>query len=188
MFSIPTGNWLPYRSHLRRGLGCSSRILIISSQCFLLKYERNPFHVWDEPGQPGKGQGHRFFARRNLILYTWGWCTVWLTRSRIQSITGSVSCIHWRCAIMDPMVISNPHYRHGIRCWILTWYKYPTPMNFSAMASSNIPAHNTSGWNVILCDLATLAASTYLLKSQTRTFITCCSQSNLHYPNIPLLA
>ena len=51
-----SGNWLPQSSHLGRGLGFSSRILIHPPQFWLINYERKPFYVWEDPGQTGKGQ------------------------------------------------------------------------------------------------------------------------------------
>ena len=144
-------------------------------QCCLLKCECKPFHMWEDPRHPGKGQGHRFVDRCKLTLYTWGWCTVWLTGSQIQSIAGSVLCMWLRCDTMDPMVSSTPHSGHGIHLRSLTRYEYPNPVHFSAMASSDIPICNASVWHVILCDLETLATRSYLLKRPTRTFIACYS-------------
>ena len=152
------------------GFGCPSRILILPPQCCLLKWKRKPLHVWEEPGHLGKWPGHLFIVRRNLTPYTWGWCTVWLNGIRIQYIVGSVLCMRQR-AIMEPTVSSTPHSEHGIRCQSLTWYESPTPVHFNAMASSDLPARNAPGWNIIVRDLATLAARPYLLKRPTRTFI-----------------
>ena len=45
-------------------MGCSSRILILYPQCYLLKCKRKPFHVWEDPRNPGKG--NRFVDRGKL--------------------------------------------------------------------------------------------------------------------------
>ena len=168
-----------------RGLGWSSRILILSPQCFMLKWERKPFHVWEEPGHPVKGKGHRFVNRRKLALYTWGWCNVWLTGSWLQYIAGLVLFMRQRCAVMEPALRSTPHSGHGIRLRIPAWYESPTPVCFSAMASYDIPIRNVPVCHVIVHDLATMAAIPYLLKRPTRTLISCCIQSKLHGLTMP---
>ena len=140
------------------------------------------------PRHPRKGQGHLFVIRVNLTSYTWGWCTSWLNSSRLHSIAVSVLCMRWRCAVMEPAVISTLYCGHGIRLRSLTGYEYPTPLHFSAMTSYNIPARNVLGWHVIVRDFAKLYAMPYLLKSPTRTFIACCSQSKSRDPTIPLSA
>ena len=134
----------------------------------------------EDPGHPRKGQGHRFVVRGSLTLYIWGWYTVWLTGSQLQSIKVSVPCIRLWCALMDPAVGSTPHSWHDIRLWCLTRYKTPTPVYFSAMASSEILARNEPVWHVILHDLVTLYTRPYLMKRPTRSLIVCCSQSKSH--------
>ena len=96
----------------------------------------------------------------------------------------SRACIWW-CAVIDPVVSSNPHSGQGIRLISLTQYKSPTPVQFSTMACSNIPACNATGSQVILHNFSTLAAMPYLLNRPTRTLITCCSQSGSHKPTTP---
>ena len=76
---------------------------------------------------------------------------------------------------MDPEVSSTTHSGHVIRLWSIAWYKSPTPMHFSAVAASNIPARNALFWQVIVRDFVTLAARPYFLKRLTMTFIACCS-------------
>ena len=84
--------------------------------------------------------------------------------------------VNYRLRLVHTLAVCHNGPHGDLKSTLPAWYplldshlvQVSHPMNFSAMASSNIPAHNTSGWNVILCDLATLAASTYLLKSQTR--------------------
>ena len=65
-----------------------------------------------------------------------------MTNSRFQSITGFVPCMRRRCAVMDPAVSSTPHSGHRIRLRSLARYESPTPVHFSAMAFSDIPACN----------------------------------------------
>ena len=89
---------------------------------------------------------------------------------------------------MEPVVSSTPHSGHGIRLRSLTRYEFLTPVNFSATASSDIPASNVPVWHVIVRDLEKLAARPYLLKKPTRTFITCCNQSESREPTMPLSA
>ena len=48
------------------GFGCSSRILMISPQCCLLKWYHRQFQVQEDPGQPEKGQGHRFVVHSKI--------------------------------------------------------------------------------------------------------------------------
>ena len=117
----------------------------------------------ENPGHPGKGQGHCFIFRENLTSYIWGWCTVWLIGSQLQSIVGSVPCMQRKWAVMYPTVISTPHSRHNIRLQVITQYESPTPLHFSSMVSYNVPTRNAPGWHVILRDFATLAASPNLL-------------------------
>ena len=90
-----------------------------------------------------------------------------------------------RCAVMDPAVSSTSHSGHRIRLRSLTHYKSTTPVHFSTMAYSDIPALNAPGWYVIVRDLVTLPARPYLLKMPTRTFIACCSQSGSRDPTMP---
>ena len=138
----------------------------------------------EDPGYSGEVQGHFFVVRGIFTSYTWGWCNVWLTGSRIWSIASLVLCMWWRCAVMEPAVSSTPHSGHGIHFRSITRYDSPTPVHFSAMASSNIPARNAPDWRVIFCDFGTLAARPYLLKRPTMTFILCCSQSDLREPTM----
>ena len=141
----------------------------------------------EDPRHPGKGQVHCFVVHGNLTSYTWGWCTIYLTYSRLQLIAGSVLFMRLWCAIMYPAVSSTPHSGHGICLCILTWYESPTPVYFSTMASSDIPTRNDLGWNVIVHGFEMLATRSYLLKSPTRRFIVCCSQSDPHEPTMPSL-
>ena len=106
MFSLPAGTWLLQSSHLGRWLGFSSKILIISPQCYRIKCKCKTFHMRENPGQPGKeqGQGHCLVYCVNLTYYTWVWWSVWLTNSRLQSIAGSVLCMRCRCDAIDPWV------------------------------------------------------------------------------------
>ena len=129
--------------------------------------------MWEDPGQTGKGHGHRSLDRGNITSYTWGWFSVWLTGSRLQSIAVSILCMRQRCAVMEPVVSSTPHSGHMIRLRSIPWYESFAPMHFSAMASYKICARNVPGWHIIVCDLATLAARPYILKRPTRTFIAC---------------
>ena len=154
----------------------------------MLKWERKQFHVWKDPRHPRKGQGHCFVVRRKLTLYTWGWFHVRLISSQLQSIELSVPCMQQQCAVMDPAVISTPHYRHGTRRRIITWYESPTPVYFITMASSGILACNAPGWHIIVRDLVTLDARPYLLKRLIRTFIVCYIQYDSCEPTMPLLA
>ena len=41
--------------------------LMLSPQYWMLKCNRKPFHVQEYPGQLGKGNGHRFIVRGQLI-------------------------------------------------------------------------------------------------------------------------
>ena len=90
VFSLLSGTWLPHCSHLGRELGCFSRILILSPQFCMLRYKHKKFHMGEDPGHLGKGQGHLFVAYWKPTSYNWVWCTVWLTGSRLKLITGSV--------------------------------------------------------------------------------------------------
>ena len=94
-------------------------------------------------------------------------------------------CMGRWCAFMYPMVSSTSYSSQDIRLQSLTWYKSPPPVHFKAMASSDIPAHNSPGWKVIVRDFLTLAARLYLLNSLIRTFIAFCSQSELRESTIP---
>ena len=161
MFILLSRTWLLQRSHLRRGLGCSYRIMILSPQFWLIKCKRKPFHVREDPGKLGKGQVHWLVYRGNLILYTWGWCSVWMTASRLQLVAVSVPCMHRRCAVIDPTVISTTHYGQGILHWSLTHYEFPTPVHFRALAYAEILDYSAPGWHIIVRDLATLAARPY---------------------------
>ena len=96
--------------------------------------------------------------------------------------------IRRRCTIMDPTMRSTPHSGHGIYRHNIIQYEYPTPMHFSPMVSSDIPAHNTPVWHVIVRELVMLAARPYFLKRPTRTFIACCNQYDLCEMTMPLLA
>ena len=140
--------------------------------------------MWEDPGQPRKGQGHRFVDRIKLTSYTWSWCSVWFTGSQIQLFVVSVLCMSCQCAIMDTTVISTPHSWHGIRLRSLARYESPTPVNFSAMASSDIPVRNAPGWHVIMRDLEMLVSRLYFLKRLNRTFIACYSQSRSCEPTM----
>ena len=135
--------------------------------------------MWKDPGHPGKGQGHHFFAHGNIPSYKWGWCTVCMNGSQLQLIAGSFPCMRRRCDVMEPAARSTPQSGHGIRLQSLTQYESPNSVNFSAMASSDIPTHNSPEWHVIVRDLTTLATRPYLLKKPTRTFIACCSKYDL---------
>ena len=185
MFILPSGTCISHHSHLGRGLGCSSRILILSTQCCMLKCDCKSFHVWEDPWKPGKNQGHRFFDRRMLTLYIWVWCTACLTGSQLQLIAGYTPCIQHKFSVVDPVVSSTSYSGHVIQRQSLTRYESPTPVLFSAMASSDIPAHNALGCHFIVRDLATLAARPYPLKRPTRTFIACYIHSGLHELTIP---
>ena len=165
-------------------MGCSSRILILPTHCLLLKCNKNPFHMWEDPGLPGKGHGHHFVDCRKLTSYTWGWCSVWLTGRRLQSISVSVLCMRRQCAVTDPAMSSTPHSGHGIRLRSLSWYKSPTPVHFSAIASSDIPVCNAPGWQLIVRYFVMLTDRLYLQKILTRNSIACCSQPKLREPTM----
>ena len=139
----------------------------------------------EDPRHPGKGQGQCLVVRGKLVPYSWGWCTVFLAVRKLQPIAGSVTCMQLRCAIMETVVSSNQYSGHGIRLWIITWYECPTPMHFSAMASSDIPSRNAPGWQFIVHDFATLADRPYLLKRPTSTFILFWSQSKSRETPMP---
>ena len=171
MFGLPAENWICQRSHLGRGFGCYSMILMISPQCWILRCKHKSFHVQEDTRQRGKGQENRFFNRGNITLDTCGWCYVGITGSLFQSIDGSVLCIRRRCAFIDPEVISNPHSGHGILRCSLTWYESPTPVHANALASADILDISSSVWNVINRDLATLATRPYRQKIPTSTSI-----------------
>ena len=100
----PQGTWISQRSHLWKGERRSSKILMLSTQCWWLKWFWIPFQVQEDSWNPGKGQGHCLVPFGNMPSYTWGRCYVWLPWSRFQSIDGYVPCILLRCVIIDPAV------------------------------------------------------------------------------------
>ena len=57
---------------MRWGVGCSSRILILYPQYWLLKCKRKTFHVREDPRKSEKGQGHHLLDHGNITSYTWG--------------------------------------------------------------------------------------------------------------------
>ena len=118
------------------------------------------------------------------MSYTWCWYTVWMNVSQLQLIADLFPCMRRRCVVMDPAVSSTSHSGHGICVWNLTWYESPTPVHFSAMASSNIPSCNDLGWQFIVRDFATLVARPYLLKRPTfgRSVRAATSLSHMSLP------
>ena len=72
---------------------------------------------------------------------------------------------------MEPVVGFTPHPGYVIHLQSHTRYKSPTPVNFCAIAFSDISAPNALGWNAIFHDFVMLAARPYLLKMPTSMFI-----------------
>ena len=97
-------------------------------------------------------------------MYTWGWCSVWMTGSQIQSISSSVPCMCQRCAVIDPAVSSTTHFGQEILFWSLTWYKYPTHVHLRDLDSADTPNRSAPGWHIIIRYLKTLDVSKLWIK------------------------
>ena len=161
--------WLLQRSHLGKGEGCSSKIIIISPQFFRLKWFRVPFQFREYPGHTVKGQGHCVVPFGELVSYTWGRCSIWLTDIRFQSIAGFFLFILIQCSGMDTYVSSTQYSSNIIYLHSCSRYDAPKPVHHQPTASSNIPNHSAPVCHVIVWDFATFATRPYLQNRPMRT-------------------
>ena len=122
MLSCHRGTWILQQSHLEKGEGCSSKILMIYNQCCQLKRFWWPLQVQEDYRQLVKGQGNYAVNFGKLTSYNWARCYVWLTGSRLQYISRSIQSFIIQCAVMEPAVSSMTHSRHGIRLRSCEWY------------------------------------------------------------------
>ena len=101
-----------------------------------------------------------------MKLNTWGRCSVWLTGSSFQWISGFILWIRLQYVIIDSAVSSTTQSGYGINRLSLYFYVAPLPVIWRPTASSNIPDQIAPDWHVMYLDFSLLATNPYHRKSQ----------------------